>query len=167
MKGIIMQKQFTLLAFTAALALSVIGVFSVVAQPATQSSSTIENQNPPQRILINLKHYTDDLHAAIMALKIANGLQDRGAEVTMLLNLEGVRLVDKNAPGDLKWGTSDASPAALLNSFLNAGGKVMVCPHCSAAVGIGPDDLREGVTMSSGQDSNIRAFLEADKVIGY
>lgn len=161
------KKQLTLVAFTAALALSIIGVFTVVAQPTPQSSSTVENQERPQRILINLKHYTDDLHAAFMALKIANGLQNRGAQVTIFVNLEGVRLVDKGTPGDLKWGSLKVNPSELLSSFLTSGGTVMVCPHCAAAAGIGHDDLREGVTISSDQDSNMRAFLEADKVIDY
>jgi predicted peroxiredoxin len=155
-----------LVAVTAALVLSTVGFFTIVAKPTPQTSSAIEHHENPQRILINLKHYTDDLHAAMMALKIANGLQNHGAKVTIFVNLEGVRLVDKGTPGNLQWGTSEATPSALLSSFLGAGGTVLVCPHCAEAAGIGPDDLRPGATISD-HDATMLLFLEADKVIDY
>ncbi|HSF30385.1 MAG TPA: hypothetical protein VLK82_07930 [Candidatus Tectomicrobia bacterium] len=47
-----------------------------------------------QQIVVHPKHYTDDLHAVFMALGIAGLMQGKGAQVTLMLDLEGVRLAD-------------------------------------------------------------------------
>lgn len=120
-----------------------------------------------QTVVINLTHGTDDLHAVMMALELGRGLAERGADVSMFVNLEGVRLVDKNQPLSLSWGTADKKNIGqLYQSFIDAGGKVVVCPHCAEVAGLTKEDLRPGATLASEQ-AVVERMLAADKVIDY
>jgi flagellar biosynthesis/type III secretory pathway ATPase len=65
-----------------------------------------------QQIVVHLKHYTNDLHAALMALTIAELMQSKGAQVTLMLDLEGVRLADARQPLDLQWGQAGTAAKA-------------------------------------------------------
>ncbi|MGE0827531.1 MAG: DsrE family protein [Candidatus Binatia bacterium] len=94
-------------------------------------------------VVVHLTHYTDDLHAASMALKLANAMQQKGAQVTLMLDMEGVRLVSTHQPQDLRWGTSDAI-AGYYDAFVKGGGQVVVCPHCAKAAGLDDKSLRTG-----------------------
>lgn len=150
----------------AALALGFFGLMTAFSQSNQEPIKVVETNIPKQQIVISLKHYTDDLHAAFMALKIGNGLLSHGAQVTLFVNLEGVRIVDKGTPDDLKWGLSEATPDQLLTEFVKGGGTVFVCPHCAHAAGITPDQLRDGAAIID-QDAVTEMFLQADKVIDY
>ena len=55
-------------------------------------------QEKQQQVIVHLSHYSDDLHAASMALKIGKILADAGAEVTLFADLEGARLGDRRVP---------------------------------------------------------------------
>ncbi len=92
---------------------------------------------------MHLAHGTDDLHAAFMALKLSTNLQKRGAQVTLVLTLEGVRIASKNQPLDLRWGSGQMTLGQMYDDFIAAGGKVMVCPVCAEAVGITAASLRD------------------------
>lgn len=118
-----------------------------------------------QEIVIHLSHYSDDLHAVGMALKIGRILADAGAEVTLFADLEGPRLGDRRVPQDLVWG-SGKPVNELLDAFVSAGGSIVLCPHCAKVAGIGKDDLRDGVRI--GTEKEIAAlFLAADKILDY
>ncbi|MDJ0867936.1 MAG: signal peptide-domain containing protein [Myxococcota bacterium] len=118
-----------------------------------------------QKIVVHLSHYTDNLHAVSMALSLSSNLQEGGASVTLFLDLEGVRLADARSPKDLRWGTGP-SVFERLDSFLKAGGSVLLCGHCASAAGIDATKLREGARI--GTDAEVReAFLGAQKVIDY
>jgi predicted peroxiredoxin len=118
-----------------------------------------------QSIVVHLKHYTNDLHATMMALKLASGMQEAGAEVTLFVNLEGVRLVDRRQPQDLRWGHS-APISEVYEKFVEKGGRTLVCPHCAEAAGLNGEALRSGATIA--QESEIvQMFLEADKILDY
>jgi predicted peroxiredoxin len=119
----------------------------------------------PQKIVVHLKHYTDDLHAAFMAVKLAGAFKEKGADVTMFVNLEGVRLVDRGTPLDMKWGHSKEL-TAYFESYINAGGTVLVCPHCAMAAGLEAKDLREGARIGTEQEV-VDLMLAADKILDY
>jgi predicted peroxiredoxin len=122
-------------------------------------------RSPDQVIVVQLKHFTDDLHAAAMALKLAEGMSSRGADVTMFLNLEAVRLADKRQPQDLKWGTGP-SMSELYGRFVESGGKVLVCPHCAHAAGLTADSLRDGARIGE-EGETVTLMLDADKLLDY
>ena len=122
-------------------------------------------QDEQQQIVIHLSHYSDDLHAASMALKIGKMLAVAGAEVTLFADLEGARLGDRRVPQNLLWG-SGKPVNELYDAFVNAGGNIVLCPHCASVAGIGKDNLRDGSRV--GTEKEIAAlFLAADKILDY
>jgi predicted peroxiredoxin len=131
---------------------------------ASYAPASHAQEEQPQ-IVVHLSHYSDDLHAASMALKIGRILADSGAEVTLFADLEGSRLGDSRAPQSLVWG-SGKSINELYDAFIKAGGSIVLCPHCASVAGISEDSLRKGSRI--GTEQEIAAlFLAADKVIDY
>ena len=79
--------------------------------------------------------------------------------------LEGVRLADTRQPGDLIWGKGDPISKELAG-FVKAGGKMLLCPHCSEHAGITQATLRPGARI--GQMGELpKLILAADKVLDY
>jgi hypothetical protein len=60
-----------------------------------------------QEVVVHLTHYTDNLHAEKMVVHLAYMMQTMGAQVTMLLDLEGVRLASIREPQESVWGEGD------------------------------------------------------------
>lgn len=118
-----------------------------------------------QSVVVHLSHYTDDLHAAFMALKLATAMQQKGAQTTLVLDLEGVRLASTQQPQDLRWGTS-GDIAGHYEAFVKAGGKILVCPHCAQAAGVDAKILRSGAQIVK-EDELAAALLAADKILDY
>lgn len=128
--------------------------------------ATAPAQTPTkQKVVVHLTHYTDNLHAVKMAVHLAYLMQDMGAEVTLLLDLEGVRLADTRQPNDLTWGKGEGI-AKDLNAFVKAGGQMLLCPHCAEHSGITAATLRPGARIGKTRELP-RAILEADKVLDY
>lgn len=120
---------------------------------------------PKQKVVVHLTHYTDNLHAVKMAVHLAYMMQTMGAEVTMLLDLEGVRLGNKRESQNLAWGKGDPISKEF-EAFVKAGGRLLLCPHCSEHAGITESDLRPGARI--GKDGGLaKAILAADKVLDY
>lgn len=119
-----------------------------------------------QAIVVKLGHFTNGLHEAVMALKLAEGLQGKGARVTLFLNLEGVRLADKRQPVNLVWGAGHEPIDVQYDRFVKKGGKILVCPACAQAVGLTAADVRAGAKIAD-MEELVNMFLEAEKVIDY
>ena len=83
--------------------------------------------------------------------------------VTLFLDLEGVRLADKNQPQNLAWGTGD-SVNKLYLAYINAGGSVLICSHCTKVAGV--VYLREGAVIAN-QQSLLMVIKNADKILDY
>jgi predicted peroxiredoxin len=159
-------------------ALGTIGVLGLLLIPTVSHIPAIYAQHQPtmthlstigqgQTILINLHHGTNDIHAAFMALKLGSNMQKRGAQVTLVLILEGVRIADNNQPLNLRWGSSSMTLGELYNDFIAAGGKVMVCPVCAEAVGLNASNLRAGANFALGDQDIPNLILMADKVMDF
>lgn len=135
----------------------------------TTPIATAEAATPKaeQKVVVNLTRGTDDLHAAMMALMLARGMAERGATVTIFVNLEAVRLVDQRQPFDLTWGRQGhMTLAQIYDGFIKAGGRVLVCPHCAAVAGLTEKDLRRGASLGT-EESTVELMLEADKILDY
>jgi predicted peroxiredoxin len=130
--------------------------------PCTANAATATKNH----IVIRLGHYTDDLHAAGMAVKFAKNLQERGQKVTLMLTLAGVRLADTRTPQDLKWGHGDEIGKDY-EGFRKAGGEIIVCPHCAEAAGIDEKSLRPGARFAKEGDDLVDVLIAADKVIDF
>jgi predicted peroxiredoxin len=118
-----------------------------------------------QKVVVHLSHYTDNLHAVKMAVHLATLMQTMGGEVTILLDLEGVRLASAKEPQDLIWGKGDPISKEY-DAFVKAGGKVLLCPHCSEHAGVVANALRPGARIGDPGEL-AKVILAADKVLDY
>jgi sulfur relay (sulfurtransferase) complex TusBCD TusD component (DsrE family) len=155
-----MIRIFTAFAFAIALA-------TATATPSALAAHSDQHAvEETQSVVIHLSHFTNDLHAAFMALNIGTMLLESGqADVTLFLDLEGVRLADARSRSDLAWGDSGGI-GETYDGFVAAGGAVMVCPHCAEQASVDADNLREGAQMAT-REGIAAMFLSADKVIDY
>ncbi len=126
-------------------------------------SVNASDHNDEQNVVIHLSNYTNDLHSVNMALKLGHMLSEAGSSVTLFVDLEGVRLVDKHQPQNLTWGAGE-SIETLYNQFISAGGSVLVCPHCAKAAGV--TEVRKGAVIAD-KDSLMKAITSADKILDY
>ncbi|MGE3609602.1 MAG: DsrE family protein [Bacteriovoracaceae bacterium] len=136
--------------------------------PINEARAEVEKGKVAQQVFVQLGQGTNDLHAAIMALKLSNGLQAKGAKVTLFLNLEAVRFADKRQVQNLVWGhTNGPSVQQLYDGFVGKGGSIMICPMCAEAAGLDEKNLRKGAKIPKSEDEIISAILNADKTLSY
>jgi len=119
-----------------------------------------------QRIVIHLTHAVDNLTAAAMALRIGAGLLSKGAQVTVLLDLEGARLADTRQPLDLSTRRGRLL-GDMYDEFVQAGGGFLICPHCAGAIGMTHDTLRPAAAIAADDDALAQLIFDADKVLDY
>lgn len=146
--------------FLGGTALAALGALLVLGQPTNAADA-----KAGQKVVVHLSKFTNDLHAASMAVKLASGMQEHGAEVTLFLDLEGVRLVDQGQPLDLAWGHGKPI-GEVYEKFVKAGGKAWVCPHCAHAAGLQEESLRAGAKIAD-EGSIPAMLLQADKILDY
>ena len=155
--------------FSAAMLSAALAVAPLMAGSAMLAAQPAFAQTPPaaqsQQVVVHLGSFTNDLHSAFMAFSLATNLQKAGAKVTVFLDREGVRLADARERGDLTWGDSGGTAAAMAD-FVKAGGKILVCPHCAHLAGIEKANVRPGSSLAT-QDEVTKLFLAATKVIDF
>jgi len=120
----------------------------------------------PQQVVVHLSHFTDDLHRCFMALEVATLLQKSGAEVTLFLDLEGVRLAERRQTLDMTWGSSTTPLSQHYDGFTEANGKVVLCPHCAKSARLGDMGLKRNAEIATEQ-SLAKMLLAADKILDY
>lgn len=140
-----------------------ISIVSITLVLLLSTAAASEDDHHKDNILIHLSSYTDNLHAVSMALKIGHLLSKNDTTVTLFLDLEGVRLADTHQPQKLAWGTGDTIEE-LYSAYVDAGGIVLVCPHCAKAAGV--VDLRQGAEIANPK-SMLKVFKNADKILDY
>lgn len=116
-----------------------------------------------KNVVVHIGKFSEDLHSVTMGLSLANMLQKEGAQVTVFLDREGVRLADQTQKA-LAYADSDAE--SLYEEFVDEGGEVVVCPHCAELAGVEESQLRDG-SMFGTSDSIASMFMDADLVIDY
>lgn len=137
-------------------------VASVIIGPTPASSQA----KTKQKIVVHLSHYADGSHAAMMAVHFAQYLQEHGADVTLMLDVDGVRLADQRQAQTTGSGMN-AQTTSLYDAFVKAGGKVLVCPHCAEVAGITAQNLRPGAHLGKNLGELADAVLAADKILDY
>jgi predicted peroxiredoxin len=150
---------FNIIAAVLAAAPLAAGCATIAAGPA------YAQQAEKQNVVVHLGSFTNDLHSAFMAFSLATNLQKAGANVTVFLDREGVRLADTRERGDLTWGDSGPISKAMTD-FTAAGGKVVLCPHCAELAGIAATNVRSGARMATHEEV-AKLMLDADKVIDF
>jgi sulfur relay (sulfurtransferase) complex TusBCD TusD component (DsrE family) len=134
----------------------------LVALGALSPTSTLA-QEAEKNVVVHIGQYSNDLHSATMGVSLAHKMQEAGAEVTIFVDREAVRMGEQGQPL-LTYGDSDLD--TLLSNYLDGGGSVLVCPHCAELGGVEPSELRDGFEMGT-QESIAELFMNADTVISY
>jgi predicted peroxiredoxin len=142
-------------------------MFTTLALLATfQSVRASESDSGPQRVVVHLSSFTEDLHRCFMALKVAGMMQENGAMVTIFLDLEGVRLAPRREKLDMTWGSNPTKLSEHYDKFVSAGGKIVLCPHCAQSSHIGDGGLKRNAEIGTPQSLG-KMLMDADKVIDY
>ncbi|MGQ9918604.1 MAG: DsrE family protein [Bryobacteraceae bacterium] len=118
-----------------------------------------------QKVVVHLIHHTDNLHSVKTAVHLGGMMQIMGAEVTLLPDLDGVRLADTRQPGDLIWGKGDPISKELA-AFVKAAGRILLCPDCARHAGITFATLRPGARIGA-MGELPKVILAADKILDY
>ncbi|GAA0426590.1 hypothetical protein GCM10009133_38950 [Cocleimonas flava] len=115
-----------------------------------------------KKLFVNIT--SDDINKAAMAIGFSMKVRmEKKIPVTIFLNVEGVRIADKNIP-EHKHSTGK-SLKGMLADFMQAGGKVIVCPMCMKNVGgLSKEDLIDGVVVG-GSDVTWPALFADDTVV--
>jgi predicted peroxiredoxin len=120
---------------------------------------------PKKSLFVNLT--SDDVSRATMAITVAHRvLSEKKIPVTIWLNVEAVRLVDKeiiqNMYGDAR------TSLEKLQAFMFDGGKVLICPMCMKNVGgMKKEDLPKGVELSEMDIFWTTLFADDVRVLSY
>ncbi len=127
------------------------GVFSMLfftfascnEQPAPILETTSEDL--PAELIINLtSDPMADPHSSLMGLHLAQKARKNGMEVTVFLNVHGVKLMSPGADTLVFHGENLHK---VLKDLLAEGGSVSACPHCMMAHEIEEAQLPDGVTV--------------------
>jgi predicted peroxiredoxin len=128
----------TRIAVPALLALAVVAV--VCAWPAAA-----EEKEPA--IIVDMTSGAEDLHAVWMGLALADHALADGRRAVVYLNVHAVPLGTKKADPELRF--DDKPPVRKhLESLMEKGARVIVCPGCSKVHGVTAEDLLPGVTFA-------------------
>lgn len=142
-----------------------LAILATVSPPSVVADDQVAPKDG-QRIVVHLSHFTDDLHRCFMAVKLGTLMQKAGAQVTLFLDLEGVRLAERRQTLDMTWGANATPLSKHYEDFTEAGGIVLLCPHCAHSAHIGDMSLRRHAEIGSEQALG-KMLLDADKILDY
>ena len=140
----------------------VIVVFALVFMAFSQS---LYADSDGKKLFVNIT--SDDINKAAMAIGFSTKVRmEKKIPVTIFLNVEGVRIADKNIPAHKH--STGKSLKEMLADFMQAGGKVIVCPMCMKNVGgLSKDDLIDGVVVGGSDVTWPALFAENTTVLSY
>lgn len=128
-------------------------------------SQTLLASDSDQKLFVNLS--SDELNRAAMAISFSTRvLTEKKIPVTIFLNVDAVRIADKNIPENKH--ASGKSLKEMLVTFMDGGGKVIACPMCIKNVGgMTKDDLINGINVGSSDVTWPALFAEDTTVLSY
>lgn len=127
--------------------------------------NTAVAKSDSQKLFVNLT--SDEINRAAMALNFSTRvLKQKQIPVTVFLNVEAVRLLDQKR--SMHTHASGKTLGEMLTEFIEAGGKVIVCPMCLKYVGgMNQADLPKGVLIGGPEVTWSALFAENTTVMSY
>ena len=149
---------------------------NTVAGPAKAASPA------PEKTVIHLTKAPDKQgmnevetgEAAMLALQMANLMQGTQGRTAIFLSLDGTVLADPNVimnipaiynPDYPDPGNDEVKPG-LLQAFLGAGGRVVVCPLCGMRRGLTAETILPGIEWG-GPDAISELFSKSEQIISF
>ena len=118
-----------------------------------------------KKLFVNLT--SNEMNRAAMAISFSTRvLTQKQMPATIFLNVDGVRLVNKNIPGSRH--VNGKTLQEMLTAFMANGGKVIACPMCMKNVGgMTKDDLIDGVVVGGSDVTWPALFADNTTVLNY
>lgn len=118
-----------------------------------------------QKLFVSLT--SNEMNRAAMAISFSTRvLNEKKIPVTIFLNIDGVRIVNKTIPGHKH--AEGKTLKEMLAGFMKSGGKVLVCPMCMKNVGgMTKEDLMDGVVVGGSDVTWPALFAEGTTVLSY
>ena len=120
--------------------------------------------------------YVSAAEAETLALQLANLIQGTQGRAALFLSLDGVYLVDLDVLADLAaMGNTEiynfdypdnSDQPGLLQAFLEAGGRVVVCPACAGRRGVTQETSVKGVEWGNAESLS-ELFNKMGKALSY
>ena len=99
-----------------------------------------------RKLVIVISRGFDDERASV-AWSIANGGLNNDLDVSIFLVSAGVDWARKGAGQQARLNPFDPSMDEMIQTVVGAGCRIMVCPPCAKARGLGEDDLIEAAVL--------------------
>lgn len=142
--------------------------------PAAEAAA--KTPGKPQNIVVHLSNSEggNALHAAMMGIGLATSLRQMGAQVTLMLDASAPNFAKTGWKGKELAPTPAASVSAMppmslgavLASFVKAGGRIRLCPHCSRLCGVTPGNVVPGAQLAA-EGELAQIVFDADKILDY
>jgi len=100
-----------------------------------------------KKLVIVVTNGLDDERSSV-AWSVANGAIGSNMQVTMFLVSSGVDWVRKGAADQARPNPLDPPVKDMIQTVVDNGGKILVCPPCAGVRGYGQDDMIDGVTFA-------------------
>ena len=100
-----------------------------------------------QKMVIVVTRGLDDERSSV-AWSVANGAVGMGFELTMFLVSSGVDWVRKGAADNARLNPLDPPMIDMINTVVESGADIFVCPPCASVRGYNADDLLNSVTLA-------------------
>lgn len=100
-----------------------------------------------QKMVIVVTRGLDDERSSV-AWSVANGAVGMGFELTMFLVSSGVDWVRKGAADNARPNPLDPPMKDMIDTVIDSGADIFVCPPCASVRGYGADDLLDSVTLA-------------------
>jgi predicted peroxiredoxin len=100
-----------------------------------------------QKLVVIVTNGFNDERSSV-AWSVANGGVGMGFEVTMFLVSSGVDWVRNRAAEVARPNPLDPPIKSMIETVIDSGGEILVCPPCAGVRGYQPDDLIDGVKLA-------------------
>ncbi len=117
-----------------------------------------------QKYLFSVTHYDGDADRVAAPLVLANSALALGADVLLWLSVDGARLGRKGAADSLV-PKSFPPVAELLNTFIENGGRIGVCPPCGKTHGVTDENMVDNASwvgaaamLAAAQERQVHSF---------
>jgi len=127
--------------------------------PSGKMFEAVAQQTPASKPALFVNMTTGDSWRGWMGLHFAHNTMKQGHQVTIFLNLDGVKLAAKSGDQE-KRPSMQRVPREIVADFIKDGGKVLVCGPCLSEFGLKMEDLVDGVEL--GKPGYTQSFIFAE-----
>jgi predicted peroxiredoxin len=120
------------------------------------------SQSDAYGVVLNITRGKDDLHAVSMAVALAIHSLEHGHKTVIFLNVHAPELAVKDLGDDVKY--ADFPPVKkMLGTFMEKGGNLYTCGHCTSVCGVKSEDLLDGIAVI--KHSTLLAELNGNSLV--